>query len=441
MKTKHFYKSLFILALPIFMQEFINAGVNLIDSLMVGSLGLNAINGVGLAGQLTFLCMLVMFGINSGSAIFMGQFWGKGDTKSIHQVMGICFASNMVAACAFAFGAFAFPHVLLGFYSNEPEVIRQGSMYLRVIGLSFFLYAITSTINASLRSIGQTKMPMFTTMIALLANASLTGIAIFVLDWGVVGAAIATVIARVLELAAQILIVKKLHLPIGTKLRAYFTADKKFLRNFFKITTPVILNESIWALGTSLYNLAYKACGNEAQGAMQIGAAMLSVFNVLGMGIGSACGIMLANLLGAGERDKAIESARRGLVLACGISLVMGVVLIGISPAIIAMYDISAAVKEQARLVIFVIAVGLVLKTYNYTTIVGILRSGGDTLFCLVVDAAGVWLVGLPLALAGAVLFELPVHWVLLLVYSEEVFKFILTTVRVFRNKWAAQIV
>ena len=441
MKTKQFYKSLLILAIPIFMQEFINAGVILVDSLMVGQLGLNPVNGVGLAGQFVFLCTLVMFGINSGSSIFMGQFWGKNDTKSIHKVMGICFTVNLVAASLFAIAAFAIPHVLLDIYSDEPEVIKLGAQYLRVIGISFFLSAIITTINAALRSIGQTKMPMVTTMIALFSNGAMTWFAIYVLDWGVVGAAVATVFARVLELGAQLLFIKKLHLPIGAKLRAYFTADKAFLRVFFKITLPVILNESMWALGTSLYNLAYEQCGNEAQGAMQIGANLLSLFTVLGMGIGTACGIMLANLLGAGERDEAIKSARRGLILACAISAVMGALLIFISPLIIALYEVPPEVKTQARLIIFVIAGGLIAKTFNYTTIVGILRSGGDTKFCLIVDVAGVWLFGLPLALIGAVWLKLPIYLVLLLVYSEELFKIVATTIRIRRNKWAEQIV
>ena len=440
-KSGSFYKTLFLLALPIFMQEFINSGVNLVDFLMVGSLGLDSINGVGLAGQIAFLCILVMFGINSGSAIFMGQFWGKGEVKNIHKVMGICFTVNLAAGSIFALGAIAIPEALLGLYSHEPEVIRLGAVYLRTIGVSFLLLGFTTTINASLRSIGQTKIPMFTTMIALLSNVTLNYITIFILRWGVFGAGVATVAARTLELIAQLIIVKKLHLPVGAKLRAYFTADRVFIRDFFKITVPVILNESMWALGTTLYNIAYKACGNEAQGAVQIGSNLQGVFNVLGMGIGSACGIMLANLLGAGAREEALLGAKRGLRLACAISACMGVLLIVTSPVIISLYDVPQTVKEQARLIIFVIAGGLVLKTFNYTTIVGILRSGGDTKFCLFADVAGVWLIGLPLAFIGAMWLNLPVYLVVLLVYGEEVFKCIATTWRMRSGKWAAQLV
>jgi len=440
-KKPSFYTSLLLLALPIIAQEFINAGVNLADFMMIGSLGLDPMNGVGLAGQLTMIFTLVLFGVNSGSSIFMGQFWGKGDKASIHKVMGIAFVTNLSAAFLFALAAIFLPETILRVYSNEPEVIRLGALYLRIIGVSYLFSGISTTINASLRSIGQTKIPMFTTLVALCSNVILNYLSIFIFHWGVVGVGISTVTARVLEIAAQLIIVRRLHLPIATRFKRYFTADAAFIKNFFALAIPVILNESMWGLGTSLYNIAYKACGNEAQGAIQIGGNLQSVFNVLGFGVGSACGILLANLLGAGERDKAIKGGWRGLILSCGISAVMACILLAVSPLLIGFYDVPQAVKDSARLTVFVVAGGLIFKTYNFTAIVGVLRSGGDTRFCLFADVFGVWAFGVPAAFLGAMVFKLPIHIVLLLVYSEELFKCVAVTWRIRKGKWAATLV
>ena len=441
MKAKKFYKALFLLAMPIFLQEFINASVNLLDQIMVGTLGLDSINGVAFAGQILFVCMLVMFGVNSGSSIFMGQFWGKRDVASIRKVMGICYITNICISFVFAFGAIVVPEALIRIYSAESEVIRLGAMYLRIVGPSFLLSAVTTTTNASLRSIGQTKIPMFTTLIALVSNGALNALFIFGLGWGVAGAAIATLTARVLEITVQQIVIRKLHLPVAAPLRGYLTADAAFIKSFFTITMPVILNEGMWGLGTSLYQVVFKACGNESQGAVQIGSSVLNVFIVIGMGIGSACGIMLANQLGAGEREDAIVNSRRSLLLACGLSACMGGLLILLSPVILSFYDVSPDIKATAQLIMYIIAVALVLKTYNYTTIVGILRSGGDTKYCLIVDVLSVWAIGLPMAALGAYFLHLPIHIVMIMMYSEEVFKFIITSFRVRSNKWATQLV
>ena len=440
-KKPNFYRSLLLLALPIIAQEFINAGVNLADFMMIGSLGLDPMNGVGLGGQLTMICTLALFGVNSGASIFIGQFWGKGDKHNIHKVMGIAIVTNLSVTTLFALAAILLPEAILRLYSNEPEVVRLGALYLRTVGISYLFSGVSTSLNASLRSIGQTRIPMFTTLIALCTNVVLNYCAIFIFHWGVIGVGVSTIIARVVEVGVQVLIIKKLHLPVGAKLRRYFTADAVFVKKFFALAIPVILNETMWGLGTSLYNIAYKACGNEAQGAIQIGGNLQSVFNVLGFGVGSACGIMLANLLGAGEREEAISGARRGLILACAISAVMACVLLAISPFLISFYDVPQTVKDSARLTVFVVAGGLIFKTYNYTAIVGVLRSGGDTRFCLFADVAGVWAFGVPAAFLGAMLFKLPIHIVLLLVYSEELFKCIVVTWRIRRKKWAATLV
>ncbi len=436
-ENRKFYKTLITLSVPIVIQNFLNSMVNLADSFMIGSLGVDAINAVGFGNELFFLYVILLFGICSGASIYMGQYWGKNEIKSIHYVMGLCFIISMAASLVFCIVSLVFPEVFISFFSKDENVIKLGSDYLRIVAVTYILTAITLTMNTALRSINQTKIPMFTTFVALVINVVFNYIFIYIFKWGVVGAAIATAMARLAEVIAVIVISYKLKLPIAVKIGSYFKIPKEFIKPFFIAVVPVILNEFVWALGTTLYNVAYKAAGNEAQAAVRISASVQNLFNVIGMGIGSACGIMLANQLGANRIEDAVKNSRRFLKISIVISSVMCVLLLVSSPVLLSLYKVPQSVKDDAALIMVIIAFGMIIRTYNFTTIVGILRSGGDTKYCLMLDMLGVWLVGVPFVFVGAYLFKLPIYVLVLLVLSEEVFKFFLSTKRVLGNIWA----
>lgn len=440
-QDKTFFKILSYLAIPIILQELLNSSVNMMDTFMVGRLGVSEVAAVGLANQIFFLFTLLVFGVTSGASIFMGQYWGKNDTKSIHKVMGISFVLSLFAASIFCFSAIFIPDVLMSIYSKDKSVIVLGAKYLRVVGVSYFLSAIIVSINTSLRVTGLTKFPMITTFISLISNIVFNYIFIFKLEMGVVGAALGTTVARSIEIIIQIILINVFKTPVVTRIKNYFTADKAFIKEFLVITTPVILNEFIWALGTSIYNIAYKYSGTEAQAAVQISSTVQNLFMVVGMGIGAACGIMLSNALGAGDTKKAIRYSRKCLILAVVLSIIMGAGLIVASPLIVSIFDVKEIVKVYANKILFVISVGMVLKTFNYTSIVGILRSGGDTKFCLYLDFSSVWFIGVPFAFLGSAILSLPIYITVALVYLEEVCKFIVSFKRVLSNKWAKSII
>jgi putative MATE family efflux protein len=438
---KKFMRRLVVIALPIIFQDFINSAVNFLDFLMIGRLGLNAINGVSLSNQIFFLFSLVGFGLTSGSSILMGQFWGKRDTRNIHRVMGICFVAGFAAAAAFAAAALAAPETIIGFYSNEPAVIAEGAKYLRIVCLSYIISSVTICLNAACRATGYTRVPMMSTLIALAANGAFNMVFIFGLGLGVKGAAIATIISRICELAAIISFIRFLRIPAGTRIKRYFTGNMKLLKQFFKIALPVVANESVWALGTTLYAVAYKYCGNEAQGAVQISGQVFNLFWVVGMGFSAGCGVILANLLGAGEIEKAVEYSRRALFTGVSAAVVMCLFMFGFAPLFVRLFNVQDSVRQTAVILMRISAVGLILKTWNYTTIVSILRSGGDTMFCLMVDGGAVWMCGMPLGFLAAAVLGLPVYFVMIAVYMEEVLKLFLSGWRVFSNKWARSIV
>lgn len=440
-EDKKIYKTTIIMALPIIFQELINSSVNLLDTFMVGSLGLNSVTAVGSANQIFFLFALLVFGISSGSSAFMGQYWGNNEKHNLHKTMGICLVFSLIIATAFFIPSQLFGKALIDIYSDNENVIELGAKYLKISSISFFLTAIIVTINTSLKSTGQTKLPMFTTLIALTTNAILNYIFIYTLKKGVEGAAIATLIARMLEVSVQIFLIKKMRMPVYTKFKNYFSFTLEFVKKYIKIVWSVFANEALWALGTTSYFIAYSKVSNEAVGAIQISSSVQQMFMVVGMGVGSASGIIIANLLGSGERDKAIDVAKKATHLSVILSILMSIVLLLTAPLIVRNFDVPDVVKNYTYSIFYIISVGMVVKTYNFTAIVGILRNGGDTLFCLLIDFVSVWFVGVPLAFISAVYLKLPIYFVFGFVYSEELVKFLFCYFRIKSNKWANRII
>lgn len=441
-ENKTYLRTMLYLAVPIIIQELASTFVNLLDSFMVGQLGLHAVTAVGLANEVFFLFTLLTFGVVSGSSIFIGQFWGRKDIENIHKTMGITLCAALMSAVIFAIPACFMPETIMKIYSDgNPLVIETGVKYLRIVWVSYFLVAIIVTINSAHKSTGQTRLPMFSTCISLIFSASLNYVFIFILGMGVEGAAISTVIARSIELILQFILIIKFKSPILGSIKNYLTANFKFVFDYFKISLPVILNELMWALGTSSYNMLYKFTGTEGQGAYQIANNLQRIFLVMGMAIGASCGIILANLLGANETEKAISYSRKSLKLAVSVSIVMGIFLLIVSAPIISLFKVDDDVKQNAFRICIVISIFMALKTINYITIIGVLRSGGDTKFCLLIDTCGVWLAGIPLTFFATYYLRLPIYWCVVFTYSEEIFKLFFTLKRTLGNKWAKSVI
>ncbi|MFV0504598.1 MAG: MATE family efflux transporter [Lachnospirales bacterium] len=438
--TKIFLHKLSVIALPIIIQELINSAVNITDTFMISSLGEAPITAVGLANQIFFLFILFVFGINSGASVFMGQFWGAKDTKSIHKTMGIAFISSQVVATTFATLAFFKADLLIGYYSSDAVVIDLGTQYLRVACFTYFLSAFSFTLNTAQKSTGHTKYPMLTTLIAFFTNIILNYYFIFIAKEGVVGAAKGTLIARTVELIAQIVIIRGLKLPILGRMKNYIAFDKKFVAEFFKKAGPVIANEMMWATGVTQYTRFYGQVGTEAQTSVQLANSMKQLFMVIGIGVGSSSGIILGNLLGANKINKAIRYAKKYIVTAGILSTIMGLGLIIGSPFIVQLFsNISPQVRDDTMKILIIISLLIPVLTFNYMGVVGILRSGGDTFVCLLIDALSVWLLGVPFTYLG-IRMGLPIYLVVACSYMEEIGKFLFVVIRVRQRKWAQNI-
>ena len=249
------------IALPVAMQGMLNTIVNMVDTMMIGSLGATSIAAVGLANKVFFVMTLLVFGIVSGSGILAAQFWGNNDVKNIRKVLGLALLLAIGAALAFFIPAVACPKHVMRIFTTGGDTIRIGASYLSLVALSYPFIAVSNTYVAMQRAVGKVKAPVVISSCTILINIFFNYMFIFgkfgAPAMGVVGAALATLIARIVEMTALLLVVYLKKSPIACRPRELFGYSASFVKKFFATASPVIANEFIWGLGVTLYSLAY----------------------------------------------------------------------------------------------------------------------------------------------------------------------------------------
>lgn len=445
LKNKVFLKSMTAIAIPIALQNLITSSLNMVDTLMISNLGQSSIAAVGLANQLFFFYILITFGINSGSSIFIAQYWGKEDIPSIRKVLGLALSISTIVGIIFTIFAFFFPEFIMGLLIQEPEVIRIGSDYLRIVSLSYIATAISFAYSVALRTTGRPNVPMMISAISFITNTVFNYILIFgklgIPAMGVKGAAWGTVIARFVEIGFTMYTIYSTEGALAASLKELLSWSRGFARNYLKTTYPVILAEGAWSLGQVMYSIAYAKLGEEATAAVQITNTIQNVFFVLVRGVGNACTVMIGNKIGGGDEEEAYDYAKNFMVLSTILGLILGIIQ-AITPKLTLMLfsGLEPSLYEVSRKLLIVMGLTFVIRVFNSTAIVGVLRGGGDTSFAMVLDIGSVWIVGVPLAFLGALVLNIEVHYLLLLVTLEEVIKVVVTIPRMLSKKWIKDI-
>ncbi|PWB52070.1 MAG: MATE family efflux transporter [Anaerolineales bacterium] len=437
---RDFYQRLFKIALPIALTQFIMSSLNMVGVLMIGQLGAVPVAAVGLANQIFFLLNLMLFGIYSGSAMFTAQLWGMRDIPNIRKVLGLALSLGLAAGALFLVIAEAFPVAALSIYSRDPAVVALGSEYLRIIGLTFIPYAISFCYAAVLRSTGDVQTPLIVTIASLSLNTVLSFLLIFgKLGFpmlGVHGAGVAVLVSRMVELSLMLFITYRKQSAAAAKIKELFSFDASFAKKVLKPVLPVVVNEMLWSLGITAYSVVYARISTDSIAAMNIVGSFEQLAFVVFNGIGHACAVLVGNRIGAGEDEQAFRYGARSEALGVLGGVAIGSLILLSSNLILYLYKVPPQVIEYASRVLIIVGSLLWLKSSNVILFIGILRSGGDPRFALILDGLIIWVVGVPLAFLGAFVFHLPVYWVYLLVMTEELTKWCLGLYRFFSRKW-----
>ena len=442
---KKFYKQLITIAVPIAMQSMISSSVNMADVFMIGKLGAAKLAALGLANQIMFLMALLLYGINSGSAVFMSQFWGKKDKKSLYKVLGIALIASIFIGITFFIGGQFAPEFLIKIYSPDIEVINLGASYLKIVSWSYIVTAISMVYGIQLRSVGILKLGVYTSVISLIINIFFNYVLIFgnlgFPKLGIEGAAIATLIARIIEMIIIVSLVYKKKYPLACKIKEMVKIDIKFLKKFTITTAPVIANEMLWALGMTGYAMVYARMSTESVAVINIVDSIARILFTGFFGIASATAVMIGHKIGEKKEEEAIKYGYLLGKISVYIGIVTGILMVIIIKPLLSFYNLEAEVYDLVVKTTYVLAVLTPFKSFTATTVVGILRAGGDVKYCLVLDITALWFVGIPLVIYGGLTLGLPIYIVYGLAGSEEVIKFIFSVRRVISKKWITNLV
>jgi putative MATE family efflux protein len=441
-----FWKKLITLTIPIIAQILVGTFLNLIDNLMVGQLGDTSIAGVALGNQVFFVLSVFLFGITGSGGIFIAQYWGKRDLAAIHRVQGLCLAFSSGLAAFFAAVCIAAPQWVIGLYSRDPDVIKLGGAYLRIAAIGYLPMAVTQAYATTLRSTEQVKPPMLVSILALGINTALNYLLIFghmgLPVLGVRGAAIATVFARCVECGLLLGFVYGRRMHAAASMQSMVRQRREFFPCFFKTSVPVLFHEGFYAVGTTLYSTVYAHISTAAVASVEIGITMEKLAGIMAWGMADACAIMVGNRIGAGEKDKAYAYSKRFLRLSLGLGALGGLIVMGLREPVLSLYQISDSMRAITMGIFVIIALALPFRAFDFTMVVGVLRSGGDTRYNLFLEAGSIWFLGLPVAVVTGLIAGWPVTWVYAAVACvEELFRVSLGTIRFVRKKWIHNLV
>lgn len=440
LKDREFTGKLKAIALPIALQNLINFGINALDTIMLGRIGEVQLSGSSLANQFSFMFMVISMGVAAGCGVLVAQYWGAGDKQRVREVMSFMYRVVMGISLLFAGVAFFAPHRVLGILTTDAEVIAEGAVYLRIMGVGYMFSGFTNSSIGILRSTGTVKISVLVYSVSLVVNFICNYALIFgkfgFPAMGIAGAAIATVFARFWETVIIGTYLFKYEKGINFSPKDLLRTDAGIVKLYMQHSAPVLLNEIVWSSGNFILGIIVGRMGREFVAANSISGLMMQFAGIVIFGISASAGTIVGNAIGAGNYDKAREYANGMLIVSALMGLLGGTAILIIRQPIIAFYEISDLARMYAGQLTLAVAGLVVFQSIALVSMMGTLRGGGDTRFVMVMDVIFVWLVAVPLGFITGLVLKWPVALVYIVLKSEDIFKTMVVLRRVPRGKW-----
>ena len=449
---KAFYKMTIAIALPIMVQNGITNLVSLLDNIMVGRLGTEQMSGVSIVNQFVFVFTLVIFGAVSGAGIFTAQFFGKGDMHGVRQTFRFKLVLNLIIAVCGISLFLALQDDLIGLFLHEGEsagdlalTLEYGKKYLHIILIGMVPFSISLAYASTMRETGDTVMPMIASIAGVATNTLLNWVLIFgflgMPALGVRGAAIATVISRFVELSVLVIYAhtKTKRFPYLVGAFRGFSIPWALFFKIFKKALPIMANEFFWSLSVTMRNQCYSVRGLDAVAAQNISSTLVNLTSVVYMAIGSAIAIVVGKMLGAGEIDRAKDTAKKMITFSMMAAAVMGVLLSGAAFVFPLIYNTAPEVQLLATYMMIIAAVAMPFSAFAFSTYFT-LRSGGRVMVTIIFDSVFMWGIVIPLSASLAYLTSMPIYPLFAICQLVEVTKLGVGLILMKKVNWARQL-
>lgn len=450
-RERSFYRTLFSLATPMVLQNIITTSLGFIDTFMVGLLGNAEMAAVTAANVPIFIIQVVIFGFQSGMAVLVSQYWGRGDTDNINRCMGVALYAVTGFSTLLALTTFFFPSQVLSLITPNETLVSLGTRYIQIVGFSYIFNGISSIYAGLHRS---TEFPLFGTAlfaVSMVTNTFLNYVLIFgkfgAPAMGITGAAVATLASRIVEFAVAV-VFAAVNRRVPLKASCILMPGKRILKSFIRYSSPVVCNEAMWSIGTSMLTviMGHMANSQDMLAAHSIVGNIDRLSTVVCFGVSGASAIIVGKEIGMGHSRERVYSVGWTLLM---VSLGIGAAVMAIlfvllptffQPVLFRIFDLSPGATEAAVCMTIIYALFMPMRAFDITNITGILRAGGDARTATMIDITPLWLAAIPLmALTGLVL-DAPIFVVCLAMQAENLLKCPIGILRIRSRKWITDI-
>lgn len=422
-----FYRKLWGLVFPIAIQNLMTALVSASDAFMLGFVSQTSLSAVSLATQIQFVHNLFMLALTIGATTLAAQYWGKGDTDSVEEILAIVLKISLAVSVVFFVAAMFFSGFLMRIFTNDIKLIQAGIPYLRIVSVSYLFMGFSQIYLCIMKNSGRTAKSTIYGSVAVVINIGFNVIFIFGLAgfpaMGIAGAALATTVSRALELLLTIY--ENMHRSlVCVRLKYIRNSSKKLKKDFWHYTTPVLGNELVWGCGFTMFSVIMGHLGSDAVAANSVANILKNIIACVCNGIGIGAGIIVGNELGKGEMERAREYGNRLFKLAVFAGAVSGLILLAVSPVLrIFTGSLSAQAHSYLKNMMYICTYYMIGKSVNATVIAGVFCAGGDTKFGLKCDAVTMWMILIPIGMITAFVLKLPIMVVYFIISMDEIIK------------------
>ena len=427
MKNKTFYRNFFSLYIALVLQNVVTLSVNLADNMMLGAYSETSLAGVAAVNQIQFVYQQFLLALGDGLVIFCSQYWGKRQTAPMKKIAATAMHAGLLIAIALFVLVSLFSRQAVGIFTTDGPIIGEGVRYLRIIRFTYLFFAVTQLLLAALRSTETVRIAFQLSILTFFINCGINYVLIFgnfgAPRMGVRGAAVGTLIARMIECAVLIAYIAKKDKNLNLKLKDYLQFDRVLAKDYFKVTAPMLFVQGLWGVNTALQTVILGHMKATAIAANSVASTLFLMVKSTAVGASSAASVIIGKTIGTGDIARVKEYSGRLQKMFIVIGVLSGIFLFFIRIPVLGLYDLQPATKEMANAFLIILSVVCVGMSYQMPTNNGIIRGGGNAMFVVKMDLVSIWMIVLPLSFIMAFVVKASPIVVVCCLNADQIFK------------------
>jgi len=439
-KDKQFYKSFFGMMIVVALQNLVAYSVNMADNIMLGSYSQDALSGAATVNQVFFMVQQFALSIGNALVVLASQYWGQKRVEPIRTLTGIALKLGLLVSIGIVLICIIIPGPLLSLFTDSSAIMAEGKAYLSLVQWTFALFIFSNVLMAALRSVGTVKISFYISVVSLVVNVAINYVLIFgkfgLPEMGIRGAAIGTLVARVLELAIVVIYILKIDKKLNLFSKGLFQKSTSLRKDYTKVYLPIMCSQVLWGVSVPMQTAILGHLSADAIAANSVATTFYQYLKVIVLAMSSTSSVLIGNAIGKGDVSQVKAQGRTLSVINVCIGLVLGAILVIFRYPLLSFYNLSETATQMALNLIVIMGFVMVGMSYQMPVSFGIIQGGGDTQFTMKMNMISTWLIVMPLSFMAAFWWKLPVEAVVLVIQSDQIFKGLPTFIHFRKYKW-----